>query len=345
MFIYDRLSINLLADEITPQIEAVQNDTGRGLLIDINASFENPQAFAYVDKADGHKVFNNCSISGSIITVEFSQQMLAAIGMNYLQIMIMDNSQRVTSFDIPVLVKKSRVDNSAIESTDEWGALEQLITQAQTAIDGATTAAGTATEAANNANAATEAANIAAANAETKAQAANAAANNAQQQADRASAAASGANIAADNAETAADNAETAAVNANNAVAGLATQKRTYTNIQGLSNVTAQDCCIAKTGKVVEMAISANITNAVSENWISLQGIATILNALPNDWKKFLTTKIIGLIIIEDNGVEKFSPLHISYTNGAVDNVYGYIQGGVSANSAIFIDCNWIVDN
>lgn len=212
MFVYDRISVNLVADEITPQVEVVQGDTGRGLLIDIGMTFTNPQAYAYVDKADGHKVFNNCSISGSMVTVEYSAQMLAAAGMNYLQIMITENLQRVTTFDIPVLVKKSRVDNSAIESTDEYRALEELIASVAPAVQAANAATTAANNAANNANAKATAANKAANAATTAAQTAatnaqlageqanlaHTAANNAQQQADRANTAAAAANNAAE---------------------------------------------------------------------------------------------------------------------------------------------------
>lgn len=339
MRIYDYIEVNLNNAEITPILEAVQGDTLRGVIIKVNDyTFENETARAFVKKADGHSVYNNATINVSRqeITVNYTLQMLAVIGKNELQIEIADGADRVSTFVITLIVKKSLSDNSAIESTDEYNALTELIANAQTAISAANTAAGIATEAANNANtAATEAATNAQIAGE-QASLAHIAANNAQQQADRA-------NAAADNAEAATTEANTAADNANNAVAGLATQKRTFTSVAGFSGITERSIHAKKSGNVVTLNINGLITTSAIAQWDNVQGLVNVFNSLPLEWRKGLPNKFIT-----------------AGTYGATNTVWLYLRidttftattcwltnpNGIPANSEIYVNASWIVDN
>ena len=352
MRIYDYIEVNLNNAEITPILEAVQGDTLRGVIIKVNDyTFENETARAFVKKADGHSVYNNATINVAKqeITVNYTLQMLAVAGKNELQIEIADGADRVSTFVITLIVKKSLSDNSAIESTDEYNALTELTANAQTAIDGANTAAGVATEAANNANAAAAEAATNAQIASEQSNLAHIAANNAQQQADRANTAAGGANAAAENAEAATTAANAAATNANNAVAGLATQKRIFnlTNFTLSQGVLAGQATFAKkTGNVVNFVItSVNNTNGYSD-WEAIVPIQTAFNSLPLAWRKGAPRRlfIAGTL---NGALPAYLYIQVNQTNYNADVVYltGNNGGTYTGTYEWGFNGTWIVDD
>ena len=129
---------------------------------------------------------------------------------------------------VPDDVAPNIIDDSAIESSSEYGALESLLQEAQENIPAAgeaATAANQAAEAANTAagvaNTATENANTAAGAANNAASAANTAADQANTAAGEANTAAGEANIARDSANQAATAANQAAQNANDTAAAV----------------------------------------------------------------------------------------------------------------------------
>lgn len=224
----DYIVVDLINREVIPKIEVVQGDTARG--VKIKTGIKNASsAKAYVSKADRQKVFNNATIdTNGLVTVDFTQQMLAVVGTSQLQLEILFGAARVSTFAIDIEVCVSLIDESAIESTSEFGALETALAKADEAVEIAEGAVADVEEAIQNANAATQAANTATANANAATQAANTAANNAdgkasaaEMAADNARDAATTAMVAAENADIATEQANTATQAANEAAAAI----------------------------------------------------------------------------------------------------------------------------
>lgn len=163
----DYIIVDLTNREVVPEVDVVQGDTNRGVILSTNLTsneYYGATAVAYVKKPDGTKVLNNATIlSGGEIQVPFSQQMLAAVGVSELQVEVIKDSARISTFVINMRVAPSIIDEGAIESTDEFGALEEALSQAgdisairntaNTALANANTALGRANTALNTANA------------------------------------------------------------------------------------------------------------------------------------------------------------------------------------------------
>lgn len=185
----------------------------------------------YLRKPSGNEVYNDCTISGNKITLQPSAQTFAEKGLQKAQLQLMIEENFLISFPIDFEVAENIIDSSAIESSNEYGALESLLQEAQTnipaageaataanqAAQAANTAAGTANQAAENASSATTAATNAASEANTAADQANTAAG-------EANTAAGEANIARDSANQAATAANQAAQNANDTAAAVQNQ-------------------------------------------------------------------------------------------------------------------------
>ena len=183
---------------LVPKIRAVQGDSGRLLqtrIVDMVIP-TGTTARIYAEKPSGAKIYNDCEINENIVNVELTTQFLAETGTIACQVELLQREIRVTSFDFFVIVEKSRVDGAAIESENEFTALENTIEVANSAIHNANTAADNANLAADSANQSASAANTAAESASNAAESADAAAEEATQAASAANTAAEGANNA-----------------------------------------------------------------------------------------------------------------------------------------------------
>ena len=185
----------------------------------------------YLKKKSGTEVYNNCTISGNVITLDPTAQTFAEAGCQAAQLQVEIGEDFLLSFPMTFDVAPNIIDDSAIESSNEYGALENLLQEAQENIPAAGEAAEAANQAAEAANAAAGVANTATKNANTAAGAANNAAGAANTAAGQANTAAGAANTAAGEANTAKDSANTAASaanqaaqNANNAAAAVTEQ-------------------------------------------------------------------------------------------------------------------------
>ena len=185
----------------------------------------------YLKKTSGAEVYNNCTISGNVITLDPTAQTFAEAGCQAAQLQVEIGEDFLLSFPMTLDVAPNIIDDSAIESSSEYGALESLLQEAQENIPAAGEAASAANQAAEAANAAAGVANTATKNANTAAGAANNAASAANTAAGQANTAAGAANTAAGQANTAKDSANTAASaanqatqNANNAAAAVTEQ-------------------------------------------------------------------------------------------------------------------------
>lgn len=226
-------------------LKAKQSDTGRKVHISLRAGgtpytiAENCYAVFTATKPDGSILYNACTIEGNEIIYEFTAQTCSVIGRSRCEIKLYGlDDKLITSPRFALLIDGTLYSDGSVESTDEFSALTQMVSdtlEAQAATREATKNATEATENANeatrnagnatenatkataNAIAATEAANQATLSAESASGIANQSAEAATQAADLANTRAEGAMIATTNANTATENATLAADNANKA--------------------------------------------------------------------------------------------------------------------------------
>lgn len=87
------------------------------------------RAVINIAKPDGKHVYNTCTYSGSDVTVELTNQALAASGTAYcdIEIRTSDDSQIITSASFTMEIEKSQRDENAILSSNEFTDLENRI--------------------------------------------------------------------------------------------------------------------------------------------------------------------------------------------------------------------------
>lgn len=175
-------------------------------------------------KPDGKKTLNPCTISGNVIKVEYSEQMLAAAGTGRGEIVLYNGDNVLRSATYYTKIVETVYKENGLISDNEFLDMAESIIKVNQATDKAINAGESAEEAAEEANAAAQAANNAASSANSKANAANTAAKAANEAAQAANSKASAANTAATAANEAAEAAETATAGAQAATSSANTK-------------------------------------------------------------------------------------------------------------------------
>lgn len=175
-------------------------------------------------KPDGKKTLNPCTISGNVIKVEYSEQMLAAAGTGRGEIVLYNGDNVLRSATYYTKIVETVYKENGLISDNEFLDMAESIIKVNQATDKAINARESAEEAAEEANAAAQAANNAASSANSKASAANSAATAANEAAQAANSKASAANTAATAANEAAEAAETATAGAQAATSSANTK-------------------------------------------------------------------------------------------------------------------------
>ena len=175
-------------------------------------------------KPDGKKTLNPCTISGNVIKVEYSEQMLAAAGTGRGEIVLYNGDNVLRSATYYTKIVETVYKENGLISDNEFLDMAESIIKVNQATDKAINAGESAEEAAEEANEAAQAANNAASSANSKASAANTAATAANEAAQAANSKASAANTAATAANEAAEAAETATAGAQAATSSANTK-------------------------------------------------------------------------------------------------------------------------
>ena len=175
-------------------------------------------------KPDGKKTLNPCTISGNVIKVEYSEQMLAAAGTGRGEIVLYNGDNVLRSATYYTKIVETVYKENGLISDNEFLDMAESIIKVNQATDKAINAGESAEEAAEEANAAAQAANNAASSANSKANAANTAATAANEAAQAANSKANAANTAATAANEAAEAAETATAGAQAATSSANTK-------------------------------------------------------------------------------------------------------------------------
>lgn len=164
--------IQIKNKDVRTRIEYVQGTNSISIILQV-VDWEIPEgseARIYVKKPSGKEVYNSAEVSGNEITIQPTTQMFAESGRQLGQVQIENGDDIAATFLLEFDIEKNLAfESTAVESSDEYGILDELITEAQTAISNAQTAtssannaASSADEAASDANAAATAANNAA---------------------------------------------------------------------------------------------------------------------------------------------------------------------------------------
>ena len=113
----------------------------------------------FVAKPSGKAVYNSADISGNDVTVTVDPQMFMELGTSEMQVSISQGEKELVQFAQPVWVKPNLKAGDFPPSTSSSTFLDDMIAQAQEAVDSATQAATDAQTAVQNANTALEDAN------------------------------------------------------------------------------------------------------------------------------------------------------------------------------------------
>lgn len=164
--------IQIKNKDVRTRIEYVQGTNSIPIILQV-VDWEIPEgseARIYVRKPSGKEVYNSAEVSGNKVTIQPTTQMFAEFGSQLGQIQIANGDDIAATFLLEFSIEKNLAfESTAVESSDEYGVLDELIAEAQTAIaaaekatSGASAATSSANKAASSANAAATAANNAA---------------------------------------------------------------------------------------------------------------------------------------------------------------------------------------
>lgn len=136
------ITIDLYKTEIIPILKCKQRDTGRNIgvkLVDNGAAFDmtGVSARIYAKKSDGTVIYNDAmSIVDNEVIFNITNQMSIFPGRLPIEIEI---RKELTTISTPIAlidILPSNIDDSAIESTNEFTALDNLIDRAETLLSG-----------------------------------------------------------------------------------------------------------------------------------------------------------------------------------------------------------------
>lgn len=114
---------------LPPRIFATQYDSGRKIRCYIAGVTGNAsRARIYCVKPSGKETYSDgAMISETCVEFEMTEQMLAEIGETKGQIHLVDTESSVTTFDFGIEVRKNRIAESAITSSDDYKAFVEAL--------------------------------------------------------------------------------------------------------------------------------------------------------------------------------------------------------------------------
>ena len=125
------IQVDLFAEGLRPEIRVNKGDNAVQIKVRLlnGGQTVTPTGAArvYVKKVDGTLVYNDCEIDGDYVVIQTTTQMTAAAGKNLIEL---EMTQGETILSTPIFwlcVGDSIADASAIESSDEFTALEQAL--------------------------------------------------------------------------------------------------------------------------------------------------------------------------------------------------------------------------
>ena len=134
MKLYKSVRIDLYNTLPLPVLEAQQNNMGRGVEITLTAGAEivdpsDEEVNMYCKKPDGTLSYISCSVVNGNIRAVFTNQMLAVPGTIQVELQIISGTDEITTPIFLLKVNPSNIDSEAIESQNEFTALQQALSE------------------------------------------------------------------------------------------------------------------------------------------------------------------------------------------------------------------------
>lgn len=139
MKIYYPITVDLYNVYPIKKVIAQQNNIGRGVLITLTAAgaIVDPtgeNVTLYAKKPDGKVSYIPCTVSDGIIKADFTNQILALPGDIEVELLIISGSEQISTPVFLLNVQQSNIDDNAIESQNEFTALQQAVSGMNTAL-------------------------------------------------------------------------------------------------------------------------------------------------------------------------------------------------------------------
>ncbi len=129
MKIRTEVTVDLLQPDPLPVVKAKQGDSCREVAVTIKASsalvIPDTMPKVYIKKPDGTRIYNVCTMDGEKVIVPLRTQSLAVAGEAEAEIQIIDADGVLSTPIFRLIVYPTNIDNDAIESSDEFTALQQ----------------------------------------------------------------------------------------------------------------------------------------------------------------------------------------------------------------------------
>lgn len=135
MELYKQINIDLYNPYPLCIMKAKQGDTARGAIVTLTAggSIMEPtteQIRIYAKKPDGTKIYNECTIQDGRLKVKFTDQFLSVPGQLPVEIEIVSGYEILSTPIFIIQVLPSNIDSQAIESSNEFTALQVALAEA-----------------------------------------------------------------------------------------------------------------------------------------------------------------------------------------------------------------------
>lgn len=124
--------LSLTNKSVPARFDVVQYATNPAITFVFDDYIPSGTASLYIEKPDGTKIYNACTISGNNVTYKPTTQSFAAVGINKGQLQIVETNGTAVSFLMFIDVSENIIDSAAIESQDEFTALEQALREVET---------------------------------------------------------------------------------------------------------------------------------------------------------------------------------------------------------------------
>ena len=119
--------LSLTNKSVPTRFDVVQYATKPAITFVLDDYTPSGTASLYIKKPDGTEIYNACTISGNEVTYQPTTQSFAAAGVNKGQLQIVETDGTAVSFLMFIDVSENIIDSSAIESQDEFTALEEAL--------------------------------------------------------------------------------------------------------------------------------------------------------------------------------------------------------------------------
>lgn len=123
--------LSLTNKSVPARFDVVQYATNPAITFVFDDYIPSGTARLYIEKPDGTKIYNTCTISGNNVTYKPTTQSFAAVGINKGQLQILEPNGTAVSFVMFIDVAENIIDSSAIESKDEFTALEDALREVE----------------------------------------------------------------------------------------------------------------------------------------------------------------------------------------------------------------------